>query len=491
MTTSVYEILKELNESNSSNYKLEVLKKYKDNELLKRVLKMTFDKVTYNYGIGRLTLSKMDNLVKLEESILEEDLVKALDFLEFKLSTRELAGNSAIDALNRVLCNLNREKREIIEGIIKRDLRINCGKTQINKVHKDLITKPIYMRCDTYNKKTASKINFKNGAYLQKKADGTFRVFNNSDSIVSSTSRSGEDYVYPIHFEQLASYPNGNYIGELTVIMHDELIPYFEEKLRKAKEEDETESIERVLKTYVEMKEQNKEYILPRGFSNGILNSDDVPHEYVLLELWDYVTDEEYSNAARKIKNAKTYEDRFNELSNIIKQTKNIRLIETHIVYSIQEALKLTSDFMNMDYEGSIVKDKDAVFRDGTNPQQLKLKLCISVEMRIVGFHEGTRGTKREGKVGSIIFANDEGTIKGKCSGFSDDFLDKISADREKYLGAIIEVEFNDLSKASNNNFWALSHPRFIEIRNDKSETDTLERAFELREMAMQLGSIK
>ena len=484
---TINQILNEINESNSSNYKLDVLKKYSDNLLFKRVLKMAFDKVQYNYGIGRLTLSRMEDLFREETLSLEE----ALDFLEFKLSNRELTGNAAISELNKVLCNLSPESREIIEGIIKRDLRINCGKTQINKVHKDLITKPIYQRCDTYNKKTAFKINFKNGAFIQKKADGTFRAFNNADSIVTSTSRSGEDYVYPLHFEQLSAYRNGNYIGELTVIMHDGLLAYFQEKLRKTKEEDEKEAIEKVLSTYSEYKEQNKEYILPRGFGNGILNSLDVPHEYVLLELWDYVTDEEYSNAARKIKNTKTYEERFNELKSIVTETKNIRIIETYTVYSIQEALKLTSDFMNMDYEGSILKDKDAVFKDGSNAQQLKLKLCISVEMRIIGFHEGTKGTKREGKVGSIIFGNDEGTIKGKCSGFSDDFLDEISANREKFLDKIIEVEFNDLSKASGNNYWALSHPRFIEIRNDKTETDTLERAFQLKEMAMQLGSVK
>ena len=481
---TIYQILNEMNESNSSNYKLEVLKKYKDNLLFKRVLKMTYDKVQYTFGVT------MKN-VRAGSSENTQSLDWALDILENKINTREVTGNAAISTVENILEQLSESDRSVFERILGRDLKINCGKTQINKVHKDLITKPIYQRCDTYNKKTASKINFKNGAFIQKKADGSFRAFNNADSVVTSTSRSGEDYVYPLHFEQLSAYRNGNYIGELTVIMHDGLLPYFQEKLRKTKEEDEKEAIEKVLSTYAEYKEQNKEYILPRGFGNGILNSLDVPHEYVLLELWDYVTDEEYSNAARKIKNTKTYEERFNELKSIVTETKNIRIIETYTVYSIQEALKLTSDFMNMDYEGSILKDKDAVFKDGTNAQQLKLKLCISVEMRIIGFHEGTKGTKREGKVGSIIFGNDEGTIKGKCSGFSDDFLDEISANREKFLDKIIEVEFNDLSKASGNNYWALSHPRFIEIRNDKTETDTLERAFQLKEMAMQLGSVK
>ena len=50
-----------------------------------------------------------------------------------------------------------------------------------------------------------------------------------------------------------------------------------------------------------------------------------------------------------------------------------------------------------------------------------------------------------------------------------------------------MEVQFNDLTKAEGNDYYALSHPRFIEWRNDKNETDTLEKAFQLRQMAMEL----
>jgi hypothetical protein len=48
-------------------------------------------------------------------------------------------------------------------------------------------------------------------------------------------------------------------------------------------------------------------------------------------------------------------------------------------------------------------------------------------------------------------------------------------------------VQFNDLTKAEGNDYYALSHPRFIEIRSDKDETDTLEKVQMLREMAMDL----
>ena len=85
----------------------------------------------------------------------------ALDFLENELATRKVTGNAAIDTLQKIFSSLHVDDRLLLKKIIERDLRINCGKTQQNKVFKDLITQPIYMRCDVYSKKTASKINFK------------------------------------------------------------------------------------------------------------------------------------------------------------------------------------------------------------------------------------------------------------------------------------------------------------------------------------------
>ena len=66
--------------------------------------------------------------------------------------------------------------------------------------------------------------------------------------------------------------------------------------------------------------------------------------------------------------------------------------------------------------------------------------------------------------------------------------MNQILHNKENYLGAIIEVEFNDLSRASGSEIYALSHPRYIEIR-DKTTTDTLEQVFKMREMAMDVSS--
>jgi hypothetical protein len=65
--------------------------------------------------------------------------------------------------------------------------------------------------------------------------------------------------------------------------------------------------------------------------------------------------------------------------------------------------------------------------------------------------------------------------------------MKEFSMNKDKYIGKIIAIEFNDLCKAENNDYYALMHPRFIEVRNDKTESDTLERVIALRDMARSL----
>jgi hypothetical protein len=430
------EIIKELNENNSTNYKLDVLKNHKDNELLKRVLKMAYDKVTFTYGIT------MKNVVEVND-IITYNLSEALDILETKFCTRKWTGNKALEYLGLLLGQVSKDDSEIIKKILDRDLKINVGKTQINKVWKDLIIKPPYMRCGTYSEKTSKKISFP--ALVQLKADGMFQAIQVENGKVTFTARSGEERSLPHLEEQFKMLPDGVYIGELLV-----------------------------------------QGLNNRSEANGFINSDEEDKSSVYVQLWDFVSLEEYSRSKDK-KNKTLYSERFKTLRNNVDGSHDIVIIPYFTVDNIQEALKITSDWMNKGFEGSILKDLNNIFIDHTSPTQLKLKLEISVEMRITGFQEGTPGTKREATFGAMIFENDEGTIKGRCSGFTDKQLEDFNSRREELIGKIIEVQFNDLSKARDSDYYALSHPRFIEIR-EKDETDTLEKAFELRQMAMELS---
>jgi hypothetical protein len=83
-----------------------------------------------------------------------------------------------------------------------------------------------------------------------------------------------------------------------------------------------------------------------------------------------------------------------------------------------------------------------------------------------------------------MLFGTDDGMIKGRTSGFTDEQLLDFNSRREEMIGKIMTVRCNDITRGRSNEHYALSHPRFTEIRSDKTETDTLERALETKDMA-------
>ena len=432
----IKDVLNDLNKSNSSNYKIDTLKKYQNSEIVKQLLKLTYDKNNFNFGMSRTRLLGILNESNFSEGV--DKIDNCLDLLEE--NSGKLSGNSAKEFYSSLLQRLTEDSRIILLNILGRDLKCGINVKNINKVFKNLIPKPNYMRCAVFSEKLVKKIHFP--AILQLKMDGTYREFNVSNGTVSAKTRAGEEYQNEVLFDILKSLPDGYYMGELTI---------------------DSES---------------------RFTGNGLINSLNPPLDKIIFTCWDFLTFDEYTG---KVKTA--YIDRFNRLQNLI-ENKNfgqIKLVENHVVNNVSEALKQVSLWMSEGLEGGVLKDFNNTFKNGTSNTQLKIKLKVDAEMRITGFTEGTPGTKREGKIGAIQFANDEGTIKGQCSGFSDDELEEFSKNKDSLIGKIISVEFNDVTKAENNEYYALSHPRFIEIRNDKNETDDLKKVIQLRDMAKML----
>lgn len=450
-------ILDELNIENGSNYKIDVLKKHKDNLLLQRVLKMALDKVTFTYGIS------MKNIEYTPEDCLSVtntlDLSGALNVLERDFVTRNFTGNTAIESLVALLESLPKDDAYVLEKIIDRDLRVNLGRSNINKVFKNLIVKPPYMRCDIGTKANVTKnINFKKKVYSQKKEDGTYRS-SILDGGISIMSRPGIEDTFPIIQSNLEALEVDGYvmIGEMT--------------LRGEKD---------------------------RKKGNGLINSSSPPHEDIIYTLWDMIPIEEYAmdkkELAQRAKDglASIYEERFEALEDLLANNpqSHIELIEYRLVSSMREAFEHFQELTKAGYEGTVIKAFDMPYKDGTSKKQLKVKLEIFLDVRCTGFNEGGRG-KRADTFKSMKLANDEGTIVGQCSGFSDDMLEEINNNREKYIGKVFEVKCNDITKARDKEAHALSHGNFQRWRDDeKDSTDTLERALELKEMAMELGEL-
>lgn len=435
---TIEHIFDEIKSTTSTKEKFNILNNNKDNELLKKILKYAYDKVTYTYGVTFENCSKFQSI-----DVSQVDMFDLLD----ALSSRKLTGHAALKACKDKLNSLN-DDFQIFKGILDRDLKLGVSEKTLNKIWKGIIPKPKYCRCDVFNNKNIK--NFEFPAYIQLKCDGTYREAHVINGEVHIKTRSGEPYNNPVIESQMKGLPNGYYMGEFTI------------------------------------GEADKQF--NRFTANGNINSDNPDFDNIHFTMWDYITEEEYPQKTQN----KPYYKRFEELQNILvtanqNNIKNLHIVTTVAVDNINEALNIVSDWMSVGLEGGVLKAKNAKFKDGTSKEQLKIKLCIDTEMRCKGFILGTEGTKYEGKNKVILFENDEGTIKGQCSGMTDSMVEEVTKNPNKYIGKVLTIQFNDLSKADNNDYYALSHPRFIEWRDDKDETDTLEKAFKMKEMATTL----
>jgi len=443
--TNVKSILDELNADNGSNYKMDTLKKYKDDELVQRVFKMAMDKVLFTYGV---TLKK---LPKGEASFSDLDLPTALDNLEDEICSRDITGDKAKQYVANLIASLNEDDAYVLERIIDRTLKVGMGRSNVNKVIKKLIVKPPYKGCLSYSKELAEKYKFP--AFIQLKADGRFVAVTVDGGVATFQARSGEEDKFPVLAKEFEKLQDGVYIGEMLV-----------------------------------------RGLTNRADGNGLINSDDKPHDDIYMQIWDYVTADEYARPKDK-KDKTPYTERFAELTKILSapdvDTTRLEIIESYLVNSLSEALAHVSKWMNLGYEGGVLKEPKSIFRDGKAKDQLKLKLVISLEMRFTSFNKGNEGSKNEAYFSGVNFENDEGSIKGTVgvTSMTEAVRDWFHTHRDEVIGQVAEIECNDITKGRDNDYHALSHPRYIELRGlDKDTTDTLAQAFEAKQMAMDLG---
>lgn len=440
----VYDIILELRETNSSKLKQQILEKYKINEVFKKVIELALSS-QYNYNLSLKTVNKMQ-LIRIRSMTTNYiNLNDGLDKLLLLTDTKNMSKKEDKENLIKDLyATLSNDDFEIIKLIIDRDL--NCGvniKTAQKVFGKVLLYTPPYMRCSTYSAKTLKNIKFSPSACIQLKADGSFRSVVKSGDTVTFITRSGEISRYEYLEEIFSNFADGVYIGEMLV-----------------------------------------KDIVNRSEANGLLNSLTPPQDKIYMQLWDFITLDEWKEGKSRTK----YIDRFETLKELVGVNDAIQIIPTFEVFSLKEALQKTSEFMTNGFEGAILKDWSNTFNNHTSPTQLKLKICIDTSVRVVGFTEGTEGTKREDYFGAIIYETDDGKVKGRASGFTEAQMIDFNNRRDEIIGSIIDVQFNDITKARNNEHYALSHPRFICIRDDISQTDTIERIFELRDMAINLS---
>lgn len=422
----IFNIIEELKLNNSSNYKQEVLTKYKDNKKLKKFLLYIYNP-RFNYYMTELPKIKVFR--HYTNDCIWDDFYLILD----DLRNREITGNKAKEQFTSILGTCADYFQILYSYVIARDIKAGVSTKTINKVFPNLIPEIPYARCSKLSDfKDDNFFKDNKRALLQKKLDGVFSYIIKKNNQVSFLTRNGTEYFADSYIELLMSVPNN------TVLVGEALIKHNGKELdRKTgnglinkfiKAESTFETLERSIisanSEKVQAKFQDKKIELEKSFRDI--------EESLSFELWDILTLEEFEQGL----STNIYSDRLVRLESLVSKlcSNKLRVVDTYEVSSLEEANEIANRYISEGFEG-----------------------------------EG----KYKGKIGSLFCSSSCGNlIVNVGSGFTDA---ERELPEEVYLNKIVTVKYNEKISKKDSKVESLFLPIFIEVRIDKDEADSLE----------------
>lgn len=225
--------------------------------------------------------------------------------------------------------------------------------------------------------------------------------------------------------------------------------------------------------------------VCDRKTGNGILNKavrgtiTKEESERIIFVVWDMIPTDHFMRGYSE--EPFDYQTRFHRLANLfvmmsqVNETPftKIRLVRTEIIHFMDEANEMFKEITDQGGEGVILKNPHNIWKNVRSTEQIKMKLELDADLRIVDLEEGTG--KYEGMLGAMLLESDDGKVCVSVgTGFSDEQR-KAYFDRS-IVGKIATIVYNSRIKDKNRpNVDSLFLPRFIELREDKTETNSSE----------------
>lgn len=451
-STEILEAIDKIAATSSKNDKEALVKRFVGEPEFCKVLEYAYNPFK-TYGLRQIPERRITEFGSSDfDSEFDSDTWTLLD----ELASRQLTGNAARDAVSEELQRLNEASADLLVRIIRKDLRAGFSESTINKAKKGLIPDFPYMRCSLPKNTDLTKWPWEEGVIAQEKADGMFANIDYEEGgLVSIRSRQGTEFPvekFPQIVEDVKKHlePGNQHHGEFLV-------------MRDGK-------------------------VLPREIGNGIMNSivnggDFDEGDTPIYMIWDQIPLE---YIVTKGKYDFPYKKRIAGLIQQLRHTSNstVMLIPTKVVRTQADAYSYAATLMKKGKEGAIIKHPEAIWKDGTSKEQIKIKLEFDVDLEVVAIVPGNVGTRNEGRAGSL-------TCRSSCGLLQVDVTVKNEAirdDVQNWIGKIIAVVANDITKPSDSNpLHSLFLPRMTEAayRKDKTVADSLTRILDAKEAAI------
>lgn len=377
------------------------------------------------------------------------------------IAKRQIAGDDALRQITARLGTLTFKSQRVLRRILLKDLRCGVGTTIVNLAFPGLVLDPPYMRCVLPKDSNMEKWNWADGIYVQLKADGMFaNVDLDSDGTLTVSSRQGRPFPAGAlgHLEAELTHAlqlGTRTMGELTVYDGDR-------------------------------------NLLERQIGNGMLNSvadgGELPDSHIVrFDAWDQVP---LSVAVPRGSYHMPYKQRLAslrvQLNNRELAMGQVHVIDTTIVHDKAAAFEVYRAYLAKGLEGVICKHPDAIWKDGDNKDQVKLKLEVIVDLVIKGFRPGTPGKRTEATFGAVIAQSADGLLEVGVSGFKRDVEQYIHEHRDELIDTVIAVKANGVMEPTGDaKIFSLFSPRFAELRKDKMIGDSLDQVMRQFEAAV------
>lgn len=461
----VFDVIEQLRATSSTKDKLAILMANKDNADLKKFLLVTYEPAI-NFYMKEVEPAFTSMFPLADNAWKDRFTVETIDTIVTAIAGRQFTGHAA----RTFIANMHRDlackwEKELLELLIRRDVKAGISVTTINKVWPGLITDVPYMRCTLPSEVDLASWPWEQGIYSQIKADGQFEN-------ISHLARTGQ-----VKIESRNGSPMP--------------LEYFQDIVKEVQEH-----VPEGWQMHGEMLIIHNGKVLPRQEGNGILNKilqgGEMPSGHkAVYHAWDMIP---VSAAKAKGKYEEGYETRFNRLWKHIASCQHIKLIEYKIVFSPQDAYEHAKEAMAQGLEGTVIKHPGGIWEDSSGSKnQVKLKLQMDIEVRVTGFKAADKTSRNKDLFGSLICESECGKFKVNVSGIKDDKRKDLYARKDQIVGKlIITISCNGLMAPSEktDGFWSCFLPRFQEERLDKTTADTLERMQEIQDNAVKLGSI-
>ena len=445
--SKVTSILAELSATRSLKEKEAILRANADNEGLKQAFAVAYSKEMNFFVRGLKVPGGIPGLRSLSESV---------ELLVVNIAGRVYTGDDAKSYMTQLVQTC--EEPDTLLKIINRDLECGIQTTLTNKVWKDLITEPPYQSYTLFKEDLLRKFNYK-GAFSDEKMDGLYADIMVWPEQVVYRSRSGKELNFRAPEDlETTLMAAANMYGPFVV--HGEGLV---------------------------IDPTARHGVMERAEGNGYLNQDpeDIDRNRVRLVVWDMVTMQEYI-ARKSTVDYTIRRDNTSFLVDSVGLPDSFQMVKGRQINSLREAIEHFIEMRKQKKEGTVLKEAKMPWGDNKTKKGIKLKNEFDVDLVVVG----TLPHKKDPTlVGSLICQTRDGLLEvGVGSGLTDALRKK---DPEYFLGQIITIKANDITESESKDLRSLFLPRlnykFVEIRFDKTQANSLEEVIEASDSLLDL----